>query len=183
MSAATETTERRGTQIVRLQAGQTVKIDVVHCDLVPSMEPTDPAEFRFKGQLLGANGPTGEHVRLFIDREQIEPQLRRARIIGDVPELPPSEREMRVRLMYRRLEIGRVKGPSGATSYRVAVIDGTPQDGDEQLLADYHWAFAQARNAVVPLLEADRLAVGASDVLAVTATLFHERRRGRPGRG
>jgi len=183
VSAATETAERRGTTILRLQPGQTVQLEVAHCDLVHAMEPAEPAEFRFKGRLLGAAGPTGEHVRLFIDREQIEPQLRRAGIVGDVPELPASERELQVRLRYRRLEIGRVRGPSGATSYRAAVLDGAPQDGDEQLLADYHWAFAQARNAVVPLLEADRLAVGASDVLAVTATLFHERRRGRPGRG
>lgn len=183
MSGATTGQERNATRVVRLAPGDAIDLDVEWCDVVPS-STAGATELRLKGRMVGSDGRPQELVRLFFDLEMIEQPLRRAGVLRDpVPDLPTGERIQPLRIAKRRLTIAREKNASGATWYRVALRDGAMDPGDEELLADYHWAFAQARNAVVPLLEADRLAVGASDVLAVTATLFHERRRGRPGRG
>lgn len=176
-----EDRERTVTAIVRLAPGEQVDLDLEWCDVVPSA--TSGPQLRLKGRLLGADGRPERLARLFFDLEMIEQPLRRAGVLRDpIPELPAGETTLALPVLRRRLTLGRAKNANGATWYTVRLRDGAVDAGDEQMLADYSWAYAQARNVVVPLMVADQLPVGAGDVLAIARTLFHERRRSRPGR-
>jgi hypothetical protein len=182
MSTTTESDQSRGTRVVRLAAGESIDFDLDFCDLVPP-STAGVTELRLKGRIIGPDGRSIELVRLYVDLEMIEPPLRRAGVLRDpIPDLPDGERMLALKVHKRRLTVSRVKMASGATCYRVTPREGVETGDDERLLADYLWAIGHARNSVVPVLEADRLAIGASDVLAIARTLFHERRRGRPGR-
>lgn len=166
-----------------LKPGDSIDIDVEYCDLVPPTEPGEGPAFRFKGHAIGANGRPSEYVKVFIDVESAEFSMKRTGVIrAPIGELPTGETVLPVRLAHRRLTLRRRVGARGWTSYEILPRDGAVASDDEALLADYHWAYAHVRNDLVPLLEADRLPVGAADVVAMTHELFNARRRSRQGR-
>jgi hypothetical protein len=179
-------TQERGTPIVRLTAGEDVHLDVEFCDLVPPNRGSLEESIRFKGRRLGPDGKPGELVRVFVDAAMAEPVMRRTGLLrGPMPVLPVGETSLPIPLTRRRLTLRRVERPNRPD---ITWLDIRPREGvaaaaDDQLLADYRWALAQARNEFAPLLQQDGYPVGATELLTITDTLVHARRRDRHQEG
>jgi hypothetical protein len=172
-----------GTPIIRLAPGEDVHLDVDFCDVVPpNRGETDPS-VRFKGRVV-AGARKGELVRVFVDASAAEvPMTRHGVLRGALPELADGETAAPVALARKRLTIHRVQGKNQITWFDIRPREGVIAAEDERLLADYHWAFAQARNEIAPLLQRDGYPVGAAELLTIADTLFHARRRDRLTRG
>lgn len=171
---------------MRLNPGEVVHLDVEFCDVVPPIDGETTPGLRFKGKQVSADGRVIKPlVRVFLDgAEAVAVTMRKTGVLrGALPELPVGEIAAAVALAHRRLTLRRVQGPR-----QIIYLDIHPRAGaiaaqDEELLADYHWAYGHARNSVAPLLEVEGYPLGATELLTITTTLFHERRRGRHTRG
>lgn len=172
-----------GTPIIRLADVEFLQLDVDYCDLVPPNRGELDESVRFKGRVVDGVRK-GELVRVFVDAAGAEAIMRKTGVLrGPLPVLPAGETSLPVPLVHRRLTLRRVERPNRVTWLDIRPRAGVADAADEHVLADFHWAFAHARNDLVPLLVADGYPVGAADVVALTRELFHARRRDRLTRG
>ncbi len=180
--------EPTGAPVVRLHPGEFVHLDVEFCDVVPPIDGETTPGLRFKGRQVGADGRVLKPLcRVFLDNaEAVAVTMRKTGVLradAVLPELPIGEQAAPVTLAHRRLTMRRVQGPRQIIYLDIAPRAGAVAAQDEEILADYHWAYGHARNTVAPLLDAERYPLGAAELLTITTTLFHERRRGRLNRG
>lgn len=173
-----------GLPVLRLSAGELVHLDVEFCDLVPPNRGETEEAIRFKGRRIDAHGKAGELVRVFVDAAGAAVTMRKSGVLrGELPTLPEGEAVQPVPLAHKRLTIRRVQGRNNVTWLDIRPREGALAAEDEQLLADYHWALALARNEFAPLLHSDGYPVGAAELLTMADVLMTARRRARHTRG
>lgn len=170
-------------RIVRLAAGESIELDVEFCDLVPANVATEGPSLRLKGRRVGPDGRPGELVRVFLDVEMAETPMRKSGVLrAPLPDLPRGETVLPVPLNRKRLTLRRVEGKNRVTWLEIRPREGVVALEDEEILGDYHWALASARNHYTGLLQSDGYPVGAAEIVTMANELFHERRRSRQER-